>query len=280
VSLRHAGADRLVVVDNAVPSGNARHLIEQSDGIAGSSPEFIEPGVNLGYGSGVNRGAASCTKEFLCYCNADVVVDPSALVRLVEALETDPGIAIAGPQVLEPDGTRYPSARQFPSLIEGAVHALVGRVAPHNRFTEHYRMSNLSPPGTSEVGWVSGSFMLVRRKAFEELGGFDEAYFMYGEDVDLCWRAHRAGWKVAYVPDARITHRGAVSTSRHPYRMLASHHRSALRFANRSLSGPKRVALPFVGALLAVRLLGEIARMALRERPGDQGLSDSFPSDG
>ena len=146
-------------------------------------------------------------------------------------------MAIAGPLVLEPDGTRYPSARRFPSLLEGAGHAIAGRLMPHNRFSRRYRMTEMSTTSTTAVDWVSGSCMLVRRKAFEELGGFDESYFMYGEDVDLCWRAHRAGYAVAWVPSASVTHVGGISTRRTPYRMLAAHHRSALRFASRSFLG-------------------------------------------
>ncbi len=84
---------------------------------------------------------------------------------------------------------------------------------------------------------MSGACFLVRRSAFEQVGGFDEAYFMYLEDVDLCWRLGRAGWRVAYVPTAEVTHLQGVSTDRHPYRMIVEHHRSLLRFAARSSRG-------------------------------------------
>ena len=215
-------------------------------------------------------------------------VDRDSLGGLADALDKDVGLAIVGPRVLEPDGTRYPSARRFPSLIEGAGHAIAGRILPHNRFSRRYRMTDMEsadmgptsadsagPKGADSAGpkgadwavpigvdWVSGSCMLVRRDVFEELGGFDEAYFMYGEDVDLCWRAHRAGYGVAYVPAASVTHVGGISTRRTPYRMLAAHHRSALRFAARSLSGPRRLALPAVAVALGLRFVTEVARQA------------------
>ena len=204
-------------------------------------------------------------------CNPDVVVEPDALDRLADALDADPGLAIVGPQVLEPDGTRYPSARRFPSLIEGAGHAIAGRLVPHNRFSRRYRMTDMESEKTTGVDWVSGSCMLVRRKVFEELGGFDEAYFMYGEDVDLCWRAHQAGYGVAYVPTASVTHVGGISTRRTPYRMLAAHHRSALRFATRSLSGPRRLALPAVAVALGLRFVAEVARQASTGRAVQEG---------
>ncbi len=184
---------------STTPCPRARPSVELGAGAGAGAGgtgvvEVIEVGVNLGYGSGANRGAAGCSAEFLLVCNPDVVVEVSALDRLVEALEADRALAVVGPKVLEPDGTRYPSARRFPSLLESAGHALAGLVAPDNRFTRRYRMSDLdTTEQTTRVDWVSGSFMFWRRAAFEELGGFDEAYFMYGEDVDICWRAHRGG---------------------------------------------------------------------------------------
>jgi N-acetylglucosaminyl-diphospho-decaprenol L-rhamnosyltransferase len=96
--------------------------------------------------------------------------------------------------------------------------------------------------------------MLVRRIAFSSVGGFDEAYFMYVEDLDLCWRLRRAGWRVRYVPAGRVLHLQGVSTARHPYKMQLAHHRSTWRFARRSTSGSKRVVLPAVAAGLTVRL--------------------------
>ncbi len=254
-SLHEAGVWRVVVVDNAVPPGRARRVLGAEPGV-----EIVEPGTNLGYGSGANRGAGACTAELLVVCNPDVVVDREALVHLVDALDSDRGVGLVGPLVLERDGTRYPSTRRFPSLLDGAGHALAGLLAPNNRFTRRYRMEDENPAETAKVDWVSGSFMLLRRSVFEDLGGFDEAYFMYGEDVDLCWRAHMAGWGVAYVPSAHITHLGGITTRRAPYRMLASHHRSALRFAARTLTGPRRLALPAVALALGMRLIAEVAR--------------------
>jgi N-acetylglucosaminyl-diphospho-decaprenol L-rhamnosyltransferase len=220
-SLRKAGASRVVIVDNAVPPGSSRRSLGTGedlqdhaplgDGAVGASREVevLETGVNLGYGSGANRGAALCDADLLVICNADVVVDKDSLRHLSDAFDDDPTLA-----------------------IEGAGHAIAGRLMPHNRFSRRYRMTEMSATETTAVDWVSGSCMLVRRKAFEELGGFDESYFMYGEDVDLCWRAHRAGYGVTWVPSASVTHVGGISTRRTPYRMLAAHHRSALRFAS------------------------------------------------
>ncbi len=157
---------------------------------------------------------------------------------------TDPGWALVGPLIRTTAGDRYPSARHFPSLVDAGGHALLGIFAPDNRFTRSYQRSDLdgATGGPVEVDWVSGACFLVRRSAFEQVGGFDESYFMYAEDVDLCWRLGQAGWTAAYVPAAEVTHRQGVSTDHHPYRMIFEHHRSLLRFAARSSRGWRRAA--------------------------------------
>ena len=104
-----------------------------------------------------------------------------------------------------------------------------------------------------EVEWVSGSCFLSRRTTSDAIGGFDEGYFMYAEDSDLCWRARRAGWKSAFEPAAVAVHVQGVSTDRHPYRMIAAHHRAILRFAARTTTGWKRVLLPVMAVALVVR---------------------------
>jgi N-acetylglucosaminyl-diphospho-decaprenol L-rhamnosyltransferase len=256
-SLRAEEVTEVVVVDNASTDGSA------DDVGANPSVQVIRTGTNPGYGAGVNRGLAATDAELVLVSNPDVSVHPGALAALVRAFAGDGTLAIAGPRILAVDGSRYPSARRFPSPAVAGGHALLGLVAPGNRFTRRYRMEDIDQEATSPVDWVSGACFMARRRALDELGGFDESYFMYLEDVDLCWRAHRAGWTVAYVPTAVVTHVQGVSTAGHPYRMLVAHHRSAFRFAARTAEGRHRVALPGVALILAARLALASARQAL-----------------
>ncbi len=256
----------VVVVDNASTDGSTE-MVEQ----ARPEVRVLHAGANLGYGAGANRGIAAVESEFVLVSNPDVVVHAGAVAALADVLRTDPNIAIVGPRILETDGTRYPSARRFPSYLDAAGHALLGTVAPENRFTRRYRMSDISASSTTDVDWVSGACFLARRPALAALGGFDERYFMYLEDVDLCWRARRAGYGVVYAPEAVVTHIQGVSTARRPYRMLLAHHRSALRFSSRRLTGWRRVALPGVALVLGIRLLLAVVRQVLAARPGTNG---------
>jgi N-acetylglucosaminyl-diphospho-decaprenol L-rhamnosyltransferase len=257
-TLRAEGVDDVTVVDNSSSDGSPEALVSADHDV-----KLVQTGTNLGYGAAANRGIAVTGSDFVLVSNSDVAVHAGALRSLVEVLGRDTTIAIAGPRTLEADGTRYPSARRFPSLLDAAGHALLGDLAPANRFTRRYRMGDLDTDKVAEVDWVSGACFLARRRTLEELGGFDETYFMYAEDADLCWRARRAGWGVVYVPDAVVTHLRGISTARRPYRMLVAHHRSVFHFATRTERGWRRLALPAMAVLLTLRLAVMCARQAL-----------------
>ncbi len=248
--LRAEGPAELVVVDNGSTDGSRRQLLDRFPDV-----EVVAPGRNLGYGAAANRGVAATTAPMVLICNADLEVRPGAVADMAAALADEPGCALLGPLIRDPDGERYPSARQFPGLIDAAGHALLGLFAPDNRFTRSYHQVDLGTAdrGPEMVDWVSGACFMVRRSAFEQVGGFDEAYFMYAEEVDLCWRLHRAGWLVVYLPTAEVTHLHGVSTDRHPYRMIFEHHRSLLRFAARSSEGWRRALLPLVALGIGFR---------------------------
>jgi N-acetylglucosaminyl-diphospho-decaprenol L-rhamnosyltransferase len=264
-SIRAEGVSELVVVDNASSDGSLEALAA-----ADPAPRILRTGVNLGYGAGVNRGLESVCSEMVLVSNPDVTVHRGAVGALQGALAADAMLAIAGPRVEEPDGTRYPSARRFPSVGDAVGHVLLGQLLAGNRFTDRYRMQDLDLSEPTEVDWVSGACFLARRRALCELGGFDEAYFMYAEDMDLSWRARQAGWGVVYVPEAVVTHSQGLSTSQHPYRMLVAHHRSAYRFASRSTRGWRRAALPGAAGLLGVHLGVACVKQAVRRRASEK----------
>ena len=249
-SLRAEGVTDIVVADNASVDGS-------EEAVAAADPEvrYHQTGGNLGYGTGANRGVtfAASASPYLLILNPDTEVEPGAIKTLIAAIEADPRRGIVGPRIDEPDGSLYPSARTFPDLVDSIGHAFLGLVKPDNPFTRRYRMLDWDHAEAADVDWVSGSCILVRREAWEAIGGFDESYFMYAEDVDICWRVRQAGWTVTYEPAARITHVQGASTDRHPYWMIAEHHKALLRFAARTTTGPKRLLLPIMAIGLAIR---------------------------
>jgi N-acetylglucosaminyl-diphospho-decaprenol L-rhamnosyltransferase len=261
-SLRSEGVADVVVVDNASGDGSVAVVRDADPGA-----RLVETGANLGFGAAANCGVAVSTEEYVLVLNPDTVVEPGTVKALSEALDRDPGLAVVGPRMENEDGTLYPSVRRFPDLAVAAGHAFLGLVWPANPYTRSYRMLDWDHDrSAADVDWVGGACVLVRRSAFDVVSGFDEAYFMYVEDVDLCWRLRQAGWRVGYEPAGRVVHALGGSSRQMPYRMIAEHHRSLLRFVSKTSQGLRRGLLPLVAAGLAVRTVAAWAHHALGGR--------------
>lgn len=223
---------------------------------------LMPTGGNLGYGRAANAGAAKASGRWLVVANPDVTWAPGALDALLGVAERWPRAGALGPAIRTPDGALYPSARALPSLGRGIGHALAGWWWPSNPWTAAYRQER-GTPREGATGWLSGSCLLLRRAAFDAVGGFDPSYFMYFEDLDLCERLGRAGWQNVYAPSAVITHQGAHATQRAHAAMVRAHHRSAYLYLSRRYPGHRHLPLRLV--LRA----GLAARAALARRvPG------------
>ena len=255
-SVRSATTSRpveIVMVDNGSVDGAPQAVA------ATGNARLIETGRNLGYGAAANVGARDADAEWLVICNPDLEWHPGALDALLAATERWPAAAAFGPTILEPDGAIYPSARALPSLRTGVGHALFSRLWPSNPWTRRYRGAT---DGRERVaGWLSGSCLAVRREAFEAIGGFDERYFMFFEDVDLGRRLGAAGYASVYVPAATVTHLGGHSWRARPEPMIGAHHSSAAQYLAQRYSAwyqtPVRLALR---AGLAVRRCAQVHR--------------------
>ena len=255
-----AGGVDVVVVDNASRDGSAE--VARALGL-----KVIENPGNEGYARAMNAGAAASSSAWVLALNPDTRLTPDALVRMLATGEADPAIGCVGPDLRNPDGTAYPTGRRFPSLAVGGLHALLAPVWPGNPATRHYHMAGSDRSRPTQVDWVSGACMLLRRSAFEAVGGFDGGYFMYFEDMDLCMRLAQAGWRVLLDPIAKVEHAGGNSTRKAPYRKVINHHRSSLRFYCRRFARDPRILLaPLVAAGLALRAAVSLARTAQTAR--------------
>ncbi len=237
-------AATVVVVDN-----DSAQLAPVRAAVSSRGATLLEQSHNLGYGAAMNRGVASLPSsvQWVLLSNPDVTLHERALDELVAGGEQRPDAGSLGPRVLQPDGSVYPSARRLPSLRNGIGHALFARAIPSNRWTRRYQADELPIGEPRDAGWLSGSCLLVRRSAFESVGGFDEGYFMYFEDVDLGARLGKVGFANVYWPAAVVTHSGAHSTTTRAAAMERAHHVSAYRYVARKYSAwylwPIRVAL-------------------------------------
>ncbi len=228
----------VIVADNKATgvSGRVAELTVEA------GAEYLPLPMNRGYGHAINEAVKSLRPEvdWVVISNPDVTVNPGSIDLLLATADADWTIAAVGPRILTSDGEVYPSARTIPSLRSGIGHAIFANLWPSNPWSRTYRKETDACLSQRDAGWLSGAFLVVRRSVFEALGGFDESYFMYFEDVDLGYRIGKLGLRNVYQPAAAVVHTGAHSTSTtdESARMIRAHHESAQKFLSKKYSGP------------------------------------------
>jgi hypothetical protein len=190
-----AGRD-VVLVDNASSDGSAAAARARHPGV-----RLLETGANLGFAAAANRGAAAASGEVIVFLNPDARLLPGAVTTLVDALHLVPGAGIAGGALVDERGRWQPGWARFDPVAHLLLDTTPGRIASRFRRAPY------------RVDWVYGTFMAVRRDLFRQLNGFDARYFVYGEDLDLCYRAARLGARTVHVPAARAVHGPNVSAA-------------------------------------------------------------------
>lgn len=225
--------DAVVVVENSPEPAHLPENLYPKDLVVLHRPD------NPGYGAAINWGVGNLPEDtdYIIACNPDLVMGTDALATLMEALKNEKRAGIAGPRILNSDGSLYPSARAFPGIRVGVGHALLGDLWKGNPWTRRY-LGHYEGHAPRIVDWVSGACMVFTRHAFDSVGGFDEEYFMFVEDVDLCFRLKGQGWRSLYVPEAEIVHSGAHATGPVMRDMVKVHHESARKFLFRLYEGP------------------------------------------
>jgi GT2 family glycosyltransferase len=221
---------------------------------------FVSNPRNDGFAAGVNRAARYSTGRYLLLVNPDAVVADGLIDTLADWLDVHPDVAVVGPRIYNRDGSVQPSARRFPNLTTGlgGRQGWLTRNFPDNWLSRrNLEWSRASAP--IEVDWVSGACMMIRRSAFEAVGGMDERFFLYWEDADLCRRLRTAGFRTMYVPTVSATHEGSRASRHAAARSLVAFHRSAFRYYWKHSSLVGRVCAPVVQLLLWTRLLVRLA---------------------
>jgi N-acetylglucosaminyl-diphospho-decaprenol L-rhamnosyltransferase len=220
---------------------------------------------NRGFARAANQGIAATSAPFVLLLNPDAEVVGGTLAAVVKVARERPRGGAIGVLVRNPDGSIQPSARRVPRLGEALAHGFLGPVWPDNPWTRSYTLAGWDRTSEREVEWVSGSAMLVRREALDEVGPFDEGYFMYVEDVDLCTRLRRTGWQVLFSPELEVVHQIGVSTKGQHGRMAFAHADSIYRYFTKfRATGPSAALKPFVRLALWARAL---LMSALARRP-------------
>jgi N-acetylglucosaminyl-diphospho-decaprenol L-rhamnosyltransferase len=253
-SLRASAGDvgtEVVIVDNASTDGSADRVRELHPEI-----RVVRNPENRGFARAANQGIEATSSPFLLLLNPDAEVVAGTLAALAKVAREHPRAGAIGALVRNPDGSIQPSARRVPRLGEALAHAFLGPLWRENRWTRAYTMADWDRASEREVEWVSGSAVLLRREALDQVGPFDEGYFMYVEDVDLCTRLRRAGWEVLFSPELEVVHQIGVSTKGQRGRMAFAHSDSIYRYFSKfRAAGPSAALKPFVRVALWARAL-------------------------
>ena len=264
VSLReHEPHARVVVLDHAADEHQGRALAAKFPQVL-----YLPRSQNPGFAAGVNACVAHAGEGPLLLLNPDCELTGPVLALLSDVLARHPGVGIVGGSVVEPNGVAQPSGRRFPDATTAVAGrtALLSRLAPENPLTKR-NLARRSLVGMTPVDWVTGAFMYFRRETFDEVGGFDEGFFLYWEDADFCRRAANAGWKTVYAPTAAVVHATARSSQFAPARSLWAFHVSALRYYWKHGSWMARGAGPLVAVGLAGRFLVKLPGRMLVASP-------------
>ncbi len=236
--------------------------------------EVVVDPANRGYGAAANLGARATDTPYLFVLNSDTVLAPGAVDALSDYLDAHPRVAIAGPRLRGPDGTLEPSCHPPLGTLRSVLEkGSLGRaIAGLPGVGARWALLNWAHDRARAVPWVTGAALAIRRRAFDAVGGFDEGYFMYAEEADLCWRCREAGWEVHFAPVTDVIHRGAASTAPLRGAMALQKVRSAIRFYRRHYAAP-RAALLVLGIRTA--MLFRWCRDGLRLRVAGDPLTRS-----
>lgn len=199
---------QIIVVDNASDDGSADMVAQEFPEV-----ELIRGEANLGFGPANNRGFERAVGRYIVLLNSDAFVEPDTLRRSVERMEAETGVGLAGGRLVGRNGEWQPSARMFPSLLNEFL-TLSGLSArwPGSRFFGRVDRTWADHSEAADVDWVPGAYSIIRKSVLDRIGPFDERFFLYFEEVDLCQRVKEAGFRVVYWPEIKVVHIGGESS--------------------------------------------------------------------
>ncbi|MGI9659500.1 MAG: glycosyltransferase family 2 protein [Gaiellaceae bacterium] len=249
----------VIVVDNASEDGSPELVRQEFPDAA-----LIEAGANLGFGAANNLAMRQARGAYFALINSDAWAIGDGLDSLVRFAASDPSAGIVGPRLVGEDGTVQKSVRSFPTVWRICTeYFFLRKLAPSSRALNAFYGAGFDYGSVRESDWLMGAALVVRRELIDEIGGFDERFFLFSEEVDLCFRANQAGWKTVYTPSATFVHLGGASTGPRWSRMYREQLRGHVLFLEKH-SGAET-------AERARRWLVRALRLRARVFPGERG---------
>ena len=216
---------QVVVVDSASTDGSAEMVAENFPQV-----ELVACRENVGFPGGNNLGLERANGRFVLLLNPDTIVHGDALAKMVSYLEQKPKVGVVGPQLLNEDGSVQSSRRRFPTLRTAFFESTWLQPYAPQAVLDDYYARDIDDEETAVVEWLMGACLMTRQEVVAQVGGLDEAYFMYSEELDYCRRIHEAGWQVVYYPQAKVTHFSGKSSEQAVTQRHINFNRAKLRY--------------------------------------------------
>jgi N-acetylglucosaminyl-diphospho-decaprenol L-rhamnosyltransferase len=245
----------VIAVDNASGDEGLKTVQENFPEV-----HWIKNNTNKGFAKANNQAVKVSQGKALLFLNPDTRLTENATQVMIAQLKSDSLTGAIGPKVLNRDGSLQYSCRTFPTVWTGLFnrYSLLSRFFPNNKHTRRYLMTDYDHEESREVDWVSGCCMMVPRSVFLEVGGFDEKYFLFNEDVDLCHTLRHHGYKTLYLPEARIYHDITSSNSKVPPQIIFKRHLGMSHYIEKHFTGNPALKI-LIHAMIAVRGFTQLA---------------------
>ncbi|WP_426451099.1 glycosyltransferase family 2 protein [Paenibacillus sp. S-38] len=217
----------VIVVDNASKDDSVATIEREYPSVT-----LVANSANVGYSKGNNQGMRLAKGRYILLLNSDTVIQPDTLKVMVDLMDKNPQFGAAGCKIVLPDGSLDKACKRgFPTPSASFYYAFgISKLFPKSAKFNQYQLSHLDPDDEYPVDCLVGAFMMVRREAIEQVGMLDEEFFMYGEDIDWCYRIKQAGWGIYYFPRTQIVHYKGASSRRKPFKIIYEFHRAMFLF--------------------------------------------------
>ena len=244
----------IIIVDNSSKDDGLELILKRYP-----ETRFINNRENVGFARANNQGVKIASGDFLLFLNPDTIMTEGAIESMLGYIQSDSSVGILGPKVLNSDKTIQYSCRRFPTVWSGLFnrYSLMTRLFPNNRFSRHYLMLDYDHNSIRSVDWVSGCCMMMPVSTFKKANGFDENYFLFIEDVDLCQIVKNKGLLVIYFPHAKIFHKISSSNSRSTSQAIIKRHQGMIYY-NRKYFKANLIMQHIINSIIVARCLLKI----------------------
>ena len=243
----------VILVDNSSKDDGLESILKRYP-----ETQLINNPKNVGFARANNQGAKIANGDFLLFINPDTVMIEDAIESMLDYIRSDSSIGILGPKVLNSDQTIQYSCRKFPTIWSGLFnrYSLTTRLFPNNRYSRDYLMLDYDHNSTRSVDWVSGCCMMMSKSTFNKANGFDENYFLFIEDVDIC-QVIKKRLRVVYFPNAKIYHKISSSNARSTPQMIIKRHQGMIYY-NQKYCKTNFVIQHIINSIIMARCLSQI----------------------